>query len=180
MKSSGRTAPRKSPPRSRRVPPAEPLAAALLDHYRDGRPRRVTALRADGVEFEIETEEYFTLDGELAPLDRMALERARGRVLDVGAGSGRHALALQAKGCEVVAIDVSPACVELCRERGVRDVRLVDVMTIGSGMRGARTPVRGTWAVRTPTRGTTPGPIATSAASTRSSSGCRRSAWPGV
>ncbi|MBY0398865.1 methyltransferase domain-containing protein, partial [Myxococcota bacterium] len=120
-------------PRPRRVPPAEPLAAALLDHHRDGRPRRVTALRADGVEFEIETEEYFTLEGELAPLDRLAVERARGRVLDVGAGSGRHALALQAKGCEVVAIDVSPACVLLCRERGVRDVRLVDVMTIGAG-----------------------------------------------
>ncbi|MFO0691049.1 MAG: class I SAM-dependent methyltransferase [Myxococcota bacterium] len=132
MKSSGRAASRKSPPRVRRVGPAEPLAAALLDHHRDGRPRRVTALRADGVEFEIETEEYFTLDGELAPLDRLALARARGRVLDVGAGSGRHALALQAKGCEVVAIDVSPACVELCRERGIRDARVVDVMTIGA------------------------------------------------
>jgi SAM-dependent methyltransferase len=115
------------------VPPAEPLARALLDHHRDGRPRRVTALRADGVEFEIETEEYFTLEGELAELDRIALARARGRVLDVGAGAGRHALALQARGCEVVAIDVSPTCVALCRERGVRDVRELDVMTLGAG-----------------------------------------------
>ncbi len=113
-----------------RVPPAEPLARALLDHHRDGRPRRVTALRADGVEFEIETGEYFTLEGELAELDRIALEQARGRVLDVGAGAGRHALALQAKGCEVVAIDVSPTCVLLCRERGVVDARELDVMTL--------------------------------------------------
>jgi len=126
MKSTGRTASR----RRRRVAPAEPLAAALLDHHRDGRPRRVVALRADGVEFEIETEEYFTLEGELAPLDRIALERARGRVLDVGAGSGRHALALQEKGCEVVAIDVSPTCVALCRERGVRDARELDVLSL--------------------------------------------------
>ena len=40
----------------RRVGPAEPLAAALLDHYRTGRPRKVAATRADGVAFEIETE----------------------------------------------------------------------------------------------------------------------------
>ncbi len=126
MKSLGRLLPR-------RVPPAEPLAVALLDHHRDGRPRRVKALRADGVEFEIETEEYFTLEGELAELDRQALAQVRGRVLDVGAGAGRHALALQAKGCEVVAIDVSPTCVALCRERGVHDARELDVMTLAGG-----------------------------------------------
>ena len=32
----------------RRVGPAEPLAAALVDHYYTGRPRRVAATRADG------------------------------------------------------------------------------------------------------------------------------------
>ena len=51
MKSQGRILPRLP----RRAPPAEPLARALLDHHRDGRPRKVHALRADGVEFEIET-----------------------------------------------------------------------------------------------------------------------------
>ena len=116
----------------RRVGPAEPLAAALFDHHRTGRPRRVRALRADGVSFVIETEEYFTLGGTLAELDAIALERCRGRVLDVGAGTGRHALALQARGLEVVAIDVSPICVALCAERGVRDVREADVMKLDS------------------------------------------------
>lgn len=126
---------RRIPPRwgrliPRRVPAAEPLAAALVDHHRTGRPRRVAATRADGVSFEIETGEYFTLEGELAELDAIALDRCRGRVLDVGAGAGRHALALQARGLEVVAIDVSPLCVALCRERGVADARLFDVMRL--------------------------------------------------
>ncbi len=116
----------------RRVGPAEPLAAALLDHYRTGRPRKVAATRADGVAFEIETGEYFTLDGALAELDGLALDRCRGRVLDVGAGAGRHALALQARGLEVVAIDVSPIAVSLCRARGVRDARVFDVMRLDS------------------------------------------------
>lgn len=116
----------------RRVGPAEPLAAALRDHHRTGRPRRVRAVRADGISFAIETEEYFRLDGSLADLDELLLDRCRGRVLDVGAGAGRHALALQNMGREVVAIDLSPICVALCKERGVRDARILDVMTLDS------------------------------------------------
>jgi SAM-dependent methyltransferase len=117
----------------RRVAPAEPLAAALLDHHRSGRRRQVRARRADGVSFTIETTEYFTLEGQLAELDALALERCRGRVLDVGAGAGRHSLALQERGHEVVAIDVSPICSALCTERGVRDARIFDIMALDSG-----------------------------------------------
>lgn len=116
----------------RRVGPAEPLAAALLDHHRSGRARRVKVLRADGVSFQIETEEYFTLEGQLAELDAVSLDRCQGRVLDVGAGAGRHSLALQERGHDVVAIDVSAVCVALCRSRGVRDARTFDVMRLDS------------------------------------------------
>lgn len=115
-----------------RVAAPDPLGAALLDHFRTGRARSVAATRADGVRFSIETDEYFSLEGELAELDRVALEACRGRVLDVGAGAGRHALALEEQGLEVVSIDVSPFCVELCQRRGVRDARLFDIMKLDS------------------------------------------------
>jgi SAM-dependent methyltransferase len=49
----------------------------------------------------------------------------RGRVLDVGCGAGRVALDLEGRGHEVIAVDVSPLAVEVCRRRGVRDVRLL-------------------------------------------------------
>lgn len=116
----------------RRVGPAEPLALALRDHHRTGRSRRVHATRTDGVSFTIETDEYFTLDGSLAELDRLSLDRCRGRILDVGAGAGRHALALQERGHDVMAIDLSPICVALCKARGVDNVRRLDVMALAS------------------------------------------------
>jgi SAM-dependent methyltransferase len=58
-------------------------------------------------------------------VERRALRWVRGRVLDVGVGAGRVALELQRRGRSVVGIDVSPGAVEVARQRGVRDVRLL-------------------------------------------------------
>jgi 2-polyprenyl-3-methyl-5-hydroxy-6-metoxy-1,4-benzoquinol methylase len=56
--------------------------------------------------------------------DRLGVEMVSGRILDVGAGAGRHALALQRLGQEVVALDVSPGAIEVCRDHGVEQVFL--------------------------------------------------------
>ena len=58
----------------------------------------------------------------------------RGRVLDVGAGAGRVALHLQERGYEVVAIDVSPGAVEVCRRRGLRDARVMRFEDVDSSL----------------------------------------------
>jgi len=68
---------------------------------------------------------YFEPVRRWSPPERGALRWARGRVLDVGVGAGRVALELQARGHEVVGIDVSPLAVEVARERGVVDARVM-------------------------------------------------------
>ena len=110
-----------------------PLGKALRDHLDSGVGRTVDVSRSDGLFYSIETEEFFSLKGRLLDLDETALAAARGRILDVGAGAGRHALALQELGCEVVAVDISPLCVEVMRARGVNQAHVADVFSIGGG-----------------------------------------------
>jgi SAM-dependent methyltransferase len=54
-----------------------------------------------------------------------------GRMLDLGCGAGRVALHFQEHGCTVTAIDNSPLAVEVCQQRGVKDVRLMPVTDVG-------------------------------------------------
>jgi hypothetical protein len=59
-----------------------------------------------------------------------ALRYATGRVLDIGCGAGRHALYLQAKGLDVVGIDVSPQAIEVCKHRGLAQAVVMTVTGI--------------------------------------------------
>ena len=60
-------------------------------------------------------------------IERVALKRCNGRILDVGAGSGCHSLALQEQGHTVMAIDISPLSVEAMRQRGVKDAQCANL-----------------------------------------------------
>jgi len=55
------------------------------------------------------------------------LKNIKGKVLDIGAGAGRHALFLQKKGFDVQAIDNSPGAVQIMKIRGVKNVQLADM-----------------------------------------------------
>lgn len=52
--------------------------------------------------------------------ERRVPELVSGRILDVGAGGGRHAVPLQEAGHDVTALDVSPGAIEALHRRGVR------------------------------------------------------------
>ena len=56
--------------------------------------------------------------GPAGAVDERVLERARGPVLDVGCGPGRHVHALARRGVLALGVDVSPVAVRLARARG--------------------------------------------------------------
>jgi SAM-dependent methyltransferase len=89
--------------------------------------------RDDGLEAPIPVSHFFRSPESFTPLERTALEACRGRILDIGAGSGLHTLALQERGLAVTAIDVLPEAVDVMRARGVRDARLSDVYQFTDG-----------------------------------------------
>jgi len=66
--------------------------------------------------------------------ERKAMRYVRGRVLDIGCGAGRHALFLQEKGHKVVGIDQSPLAIQVCKQRGVKDARLLAATQIDSSL----------------------------------------------
>ena len=73
---------------------------------------------------------FFAEHREWPAQEQRVFEFAHGRVLDIGCGAGRHSLEAQRRGLGVVAIDISPGAVEVCRRQGVRDVRLLPLAAV--------------------------------------------------
>jgi SAM-dependent methyltransferase len=61
---------------------------------------------------------------DMPKLEQKALQLSKGKVLDVGCGSGSHSLYLQNKGLQVKAIDISKGAIEAAKIRGVKNAEL--------------------------------------------------------
>ena len=103
------------------------MGAAIADFYHRQKADRLRVFSSQFDEDEIPIKQLFRKAGQMPLLERTALAMATGTILDVGAGSGCHALALQESGKEVSAIDISPLSVEVMKLRGVKDARQVNL-----------------------------------------------------
>jgi len=75
---------------------------------------------------------YFAPFSEWPTIEQQAIQHAQGRILDIGCGAGRHSLYLQERGYDVIGVDNSPLCLEVCRERGVRQVQGLSLTQLSS------------------------------------------------
>ena len=105
----------------------DPMGRAIADYYKNGVAGRLRVFSSMFDEDEIPVAHLFREEDEMGELELKALECSKGRVLDVGAGAGCHALALQERGLIVTAIDVSPLSVEVMANSGIEDARLVNL-----------------------------------------------------
>lgn len=111
----------------------EPFGKALLAYYEGEAEVRLTVRRDDGVEVHLPARYFFREEASFTEIEMKALTLCKGRILDVGAGSGLHSLVLQVRGYQITSIDISPEAVTVTRRRGVKDAHCADVFLSRNG-----------------------------------------------
>ena len=71
---------------------------------------------------EMPVEIFYREEEDFPELEFIALSLCDGKVLDVGAGAGAHALYLQEKGFDVSALEISHAACNILQQRGVQNI----------------------------------------------------------
>lgn len=105
----------------------DPIGRAIADYYEKG---KAPDIQINTTYTEGETmapSVFFRSEEELPEIEAEAIRLCRGKVLDVGAAAGRHALALQNRGLEVIALEQSKIAAEVMQKRGVKNVVCEDV-----------------------------------------------------
>ena len=91
------------------TPDKDPMGAAIIDYLAHGKASKLRVFSSMFDEDEIPVNQLFRTFQEMPSLEQKALQLCTGKILDVGAGSGCHTLALQE---------------EAMNKRGVKDARL--------------------------------------------------------
>lgn len=115
-------------------PHEDAFGRELLDYMNDQNRCEIIE-RDDGyLDVNADLRVYFEPFEDWPAHHRRAISYAKGRVLDIGCGAGRHAIYLQRKGLDVTGIDASPLAVKVSRMRGLRDARVMSVTAISPRM----------------------------------------------
>ena len=97
----------------------DPMGAAIYDFHKTGKAGKLIVHSSMFDDDEIPVESLFREYEEMPVIEQVALDAAYGRILDVGAGSGCHSVALKKMGKEPVAVDISELSVKVMKERGL-------------------------------------------------------------
>lgn len=106
------------------------LGKALLDYFQGNYTEDIVTETNISEEDILPLPYFFRSFEEMPIIEQKALKLAKGKVLDVGCGAGSHALYLQQQGLDVIAIDLSPGAIEVCRLRGVKNAKVIDILEV--------------------------------------------------
>jgi SAM-dependent methyltransferase len=102
---------------------------ALQDQFNDNTAETLWLHNSYDEPEEMPVDIFFRTEEEMPDIELEAMDLCEGRVLDVGGGAGSHALILQERGFDVVAIDLSPSAVEIMQKRGVQQAVAGDIFS---------------------------------------------------
>jgi SAM-dependent methyltransferase len=104
-----------------------PHGKALLAYFEGDRTAELIIRRDDGLESVVPASHFFRPPAEFSRLELAALGQCSGTILDAGAGTGLHTLALQERGLSVSAIDIDESAVKIMKYRGVLNAQCANI-----------------------------------------------------
>lgn len=103
------------------------LGHAIHDYHYKLSPGQLSIHNKFGTPDKMPIEVYFRKEEDMPELELTALELCSGKVLDVGAGAGSHALYLQHRNVDVTVLEISPLASAVMKHRGVKKIINDDV-----------------------------------------------------
>ena len=111
----------------------KPYGLSLLSYFEGEHDTTLIIRRDDGFESKVPVKHFFREEVEFGAIERIALEKCRGNVLDIGSGTGIHSLVLDSRGFTVTAIDITNEAVEIMNRRGFQGGLLGDIFEYQGG-----------------------------------------------
>jgi len=105
----------------------DPFGEAIHDYFEKGKAPDLIVNSNYTENEEIAASWFFRTEKEMPAVERTALKRCNGKVLDVGAAAGCHTLLLQKKGFNVTALEKSEKAAEVMKKRGIQKVIYGDI-----------------------------------------------------
>lgn len=95
---------------------------AIFDFYRGDHSVVLKTYNSYGDPEEMPVEVFFRDHQDFTDLENLAITCCEGKILDVGAGAGAHALFMQAFGMDVTALENSPGCIKTLEHSGMEKI----------------------------------------------------------
>ena len=105
----------------------DPFGDAIHDYFENGQAPDLIVNSNYTADEKIVASYFFRIETEMPTIERTALKNCQGKVLDIGAAAGCHALLLQVKGFEVTALEKSEKACEVLRKRNIKKVVCADI-----------------------------------------------------
>lgn len=105
------------------------MGRAIWDYYHDNNPEDLQTETSISELDELPVDYLFRDFEDMIGIEQKALKLSTGKVLDIGAGAGSHALYLQNEmNLDVLALDISPKSVEVCQLRGIKNAVCTNIL----------------------------------------------------